>query len=57
MELLNAGPVISNAKPNVTMRDNTCDCMLKIFNSDAMNNNVAVTSLTLTEKTFCFSAG
>ena len=48
MELLNAGPVINNAKPNVLLRDNTCDCVLKIFKSDAMINNAAVTSLTLT---------
>ena len=55
MELLNAGPDINNAKPNVHMRDNTLDCVLNIFDSDAMNNDIAVTSLT--EKTFHFSAG
>ena len=46
MELLNAGPDINNAKPNVHMRDNTLDCVLNIFDSDAMNNDIAVTSLT-----------
>ena len=55
MEFLNAGPDINNAKPNVHMRDNTLDCVLNIFDSDAMNNDIAVTSLT--EKTFHFSAG
>ena len=31
MELLNAGPVMNNAKLNVLMKDNTCDCVLKFY--------------------------
>ena len=31
MELLNAGPVINNAKLTVLMEDNTCDGALKFY--------------------------